>query len=209
MKKKVCDGAGIMSGLKALIYTVMMAAGMAFAQTGPVVVPIGSIGTVPFSPFPHASGALAATSFSTTANKASVYGTSLSTALYTTQISYDVTTADTTSGRTYDIGLYSGSSGGTCSLLVHTGAAPASMTAGWHTIAWTATPISIAPQRIYVAWTSSGTSATAVLEGDTTAVTYAAGIGNVSIATGGTLPATFTCPTDSYVVGPIPFFSAN
>jgi hypothetical protein len=195
--------------MKTLVGIVLLWAGLAAAQTGPVVIPSGALGTVPFIPFTHATGALAATSFSTTANKASVYGTSLTTALYTTQISYDVTTADTTSGRTYDIGLYSGSSGGTCTQLVHIGAAPASMTAGWHTIAWTATPVALAPQRIYVAWTSSGTSATAVLEGDTTAVSYAAGIGNVSITTGGTLPATFTCPTDSYVVGPIPFFSAN
>jgi hypothetical protein len=196
--------------LRKIVCFIFYCAIAAGAQSGPIVLPSGAaIGTVPFLPFPHVSGALAATSFSSTANKASVYGVGLTTPLYTTQITYDVTTADTTSGRTYDIGLYSGSSGGTCTQLVHTGAAPAMMTAGWHTIAWTATPIALAPQRLYVAWTSSGTSATAVLEGDTLAVSYAAGIGNVSIATGGTLPATFTCPADSYVVGPIPFVSAN
>jgi hypothetical protein len=176
-------------------------------QNGPTVIPSGALGTVPFIPFPHASGALAATSFSGTTKKASVYGTSLTTALYTNQISYDVTTADPTA--TYDVGLYSGSSAGTCSLLVHVGLGNATMSLGWHTIAWTATPVSLAPQRIYIAWTSTGTSSTAILEGDSLAVSYAAGVGNVSLATAGTLPVTFTCPTDSYVAGPIPFFSAN
>jgi hypothetical protein len=174
---------------------------------GPVVIPNGALGTVPFIPFPRVSGALAATSFSATANKASVYGTSLPTALYTNHISYDVTKADPTA--TYDVGLYSGSSGGTCSLLVHVGLGNATMSLGWHTIMWTVAPASLAPQRIYIAWTSTGTSSTAILEGDTTAVSYAGGIGNVSLSTAGTLPATFPCPMDSYVVGPIPFFSAN
>ena len=79
------------------------------------------------------------------------------------------------------------------------------MTAGAHTVAWTGGSVTLQPGRYYLALTSSGTSSTAVLYGDSAGVTFAGGtgtsnVGNVSVSSGGTLPSSVTCPTDSVQV---------
>jgi hypothetical protein len=124
----------------------------------------------------------------------------------TSQVSYYVSTADTSSS-TYDLGIYSGTSGGTCTLQAHTGsiAGSTAMTAGAHTVSWTGGSATLQPGRYYLALTASATSSTAVLYGDSAGVTFAGGtaaasVGNVSVTSGGTLPATVTCPTDSVQV---------
>ena len=73
-----------------------------------------------------------ATVFSSSANKAALFGVVLQYSKTTSQVTYFVGTADTTNtSANYDIGIYSGTSGGTCTLQVHTGpiAASSSMTA--------------------------------------------------------------------------------
>jgi hypothetical protein len=146
------------------------------------------------------------TVFSTSSNKAAFFGVLLEYQKTTSQISYYVATADTSS-TTYDLGIYSGTSGGTCSLQAHTGsiAGSTAMTSGAHTVSWTGGSVTLQPGRYYLALTASGTSSTAVLYGDSAGVTFAGGtgtsnVGNVSITSGGTLPTSATCPTDSVQV---------
>jgi hypothetical protein len=153
---------------------------------------------------PHASSS--GTVFSTSSNKAAFFGVMLGYQKTTSQVSYYVATADTSS-TTYDLGIYSGTSGGTCTLQAHTGsiAGSTAMTAGAHTVSWTGGSVTLQPGRYYLALTASATSSTAVLYGDSAGVTFAGGtgtsnVGNASISSGGTLPATATCPTDSVQV---------
>jgi hypothetical protein len=155
-------------------------------------------------PVPHASSS--GTVFSSSANKAALFGVMLGFQKTTTQVSYYVATADTSS-TTYDLGIYSGTSAGTCTLVAHTGsiAGSTAMTSGAHTVSWTGGSVTLQPGRYYLGLTASATSGTAVLYGDSAGVTFAGGtgtsnVGNVAISSGGTLPATATCPTDSVQV---------
>jgi hypothetical protein len=163
---------------------------------------------------PHASSA--GTVFSSTASKAAFFGMMLGFQKTTSQVSYYVSTADA-SATTYDLGIYSGTSGGTCTLQAHTGsiAGSTAMTAGAHTANWTGGSVTLQPGRYYLALTASATSSTAVLWGDSSGVTFAGGtgassVGNVSVATGGLLPGSVTCPTDSVQVAAlIPAWMVN
>lgn len=146
------------------------------------------------------------TVFSSSANKAAFFGAMLGYQKTTSQVSYYVATADTSS-TTYDLGIYSGTSAGTCTLMAHTGsiAGSTAMTAGAHTVNWTGGSVTLQPGRYYLALTASATSSTAVLYGDSAGVTFAGGtgtsnVGNVSVTSGGTLPASVTCPTDTVQV---------
>jgi len=162
---------------------------------------------------PHSSNV---TVFSSSANKAALFGTVLGFQKTTSQLSYFVATADTTA-TTYDLGIYSGTSGGTCTLQAHTGsiAGSTAMTSGAHTVSWTGGSVTLQPGRYYLALTASATTGTAVLYGDSGGVTFAGGtsagnVGNVSVSSGGTLPASVTCPTDSMqVVALIPAWMVN
>jgi hypothetical protein len=163
---------------------------------------------------PHSSSA--GTVFSSSANKAAFFGVILNFQKTTSQASYWVNTADTTA-TTYDLGIYSGSSAGTCTLQAHTGsiAGSTAMTSGAHTVSWTGGSVTLQPGRYYLALTASATASTAVLFGDSAGVTFAGGtgassVGNVSVTSGGTLPATATCPTDSVqVTALIPAWMVN
>ena len=167
------------------------------------VVPPDSSSTV-WMTVPHASSA--GTVFSSSSSKAGFFGVILGFQKTTSQVSYFVSTADTTA-TTYDLGIYSGTSAGTCTLQAHTGpvAGSTAMTSGGHTVSWTGGSVTLQPGRYYLALTASATASTAVLYGDSAGVTFAGGtgassVGNVSITSGGTLPATATCPTDSVQV---------
>ncbi len=152
--------------------------------------------------------------FSGSANKASFYGIILNAPKTTSQMTYFVgTTADNTS-NTYDFGLYSGTSGGTCTLVTHLGAtagttlAPAA--SAWHTVNWTGGSVTLPPGRYYLALTSSATTAQFTTGTDSAELTFLGSVGNVSIATGGSLPASVTCPADSYTTaGAFPAWSIN
>jgi hypothetical protein len=152
----------------------------------------------------HSSSA--GTVFSSVASKAAFFGVMLGFQKTTSQVSYYVATADTSS-TTYDLGIYSGTSAGTCTLMAHTGsiAGSTAMTAGAHTVSWTGGSVTLQPGRYYLAVTASATASTAVIYGDSAGVTFAGGtgtsnVGNVSVSSGGTLPASATCPTDSVQV---------
>jgi hypothetical protein len=168
----------------------------------------GYLTAVPTCPMwftqPHASSTV---SFSGTANKASLWGVVLSCTLATTQITYDVSTADN-SVNTYDLGIVN-SSGTVVAHIGSTAGTTFAPSTGWKTLSWTAST-TLPPGKYYVAITSSCTSACAVLEGGSSGVGLTfAGNQAESVTTGGTLPATITIPSDAYTATTIPAWSVH
>jgi len=153
---------------------------------------------------------------SSTANKAAFFGIVLPFQKTTTQITYEVGTADN-SANLYDVGIYAGTSGGTCTLQVHIGATAGTAFApstGYKTLSWSGGAVTLAPGRYYLAYTASVTSGAAALGASTGTLTFAGGgsagtWGNVSVSTGGTLPGSVTCPTDSYNSATVPAWAVN
>jgi hypothetical protein len=150
--------------------------------------------------------------FASSANFASFYGVILPFQKTTTQVSYNVNTADTGSSN-YDIGIYSGISGGSCTLVAHTGpiAATTSMTLNWHTVNWTGGSVTLQPGRYYIAITSADITAAnqSSITSDVGGMTFAGAKGNVAVTAGGTLDATRTCPTDNPTSNTIPALIIN
>jgi hypothetical protein len=126
-----------------------------------------------------------------TANKATLWGVSLSFPMVSTKVTYDVITADTSSG-TYDLGVYTYAG----VLAAHIGnTAATSFTAGAHTVNWTATA-TLQPGKYYVAITCSATSGCATFGGaSSNGVTFVSNTA-VSVTSGGTLSASITPPAD-------------
>jgi hypothetical protein len=146
-------------------------------------------------------------SFTTTANKAALWGVVLYCNLSTTQVTYDVTTADNT-GNTYDIGIVN-SSGSVVAHIGSTAGTSFAPSTGWKTLSWSSSA-QLPPGKYYLALTTSCTASCAVLEGGNSGagVTFAGNISE-SVTTGGTLPATITVPSDAYTASTIPTFSLH
>ncbi len=138
-----------------------------------------------------------AISFSTTANKAELWGVVLTFPLTTTQVTYDVSTADNSS-NTYDIGVLNSSG----SLVAHIGSTAGTTFApsvGWKTLSWTAAA-TLQPGKYYLAITSSCISACAQVYGGTSAgFTFLGGSSGTaeSVTAGGTLNNGITIPADN------------
>jgi len=168
--------------------------------------------TIPWLTFSHGGSNI---NFSTATNKAIFTGVVLDFAKTTSQVSYNVSTADNTS-NTYDLGVYSGTSGGTCTQQAHIGPTAGTSFAsstGWKTTSWTGGSVTLQPGRYYLAYTTSCTTSCATLIGDTGGFTFAGSSGgansNVTITSGGTLPATATCPSDGYATTSAPNWAIN
>lgn len=170
------------------------AASTAFVQTQ--VVP--NVTTNPWV----VTGPLAATSTGSlfngnNTNQAKVIGLIAPFTKTTTKVCYEIgATADNTA-NTYDIGFYSGSSGGAGTLLGHIGPTAGTTFAPtintYNCINWLSS-FTIPAGRIYVALTTSATSAQAVIFGASAGSTVTTAI-NVAITAGGTLSA-LTLPAD-------------
>ncbi len=167
---------------------------------------------IPWLTFSHGGSNI---SFSTATNKAIFTGVILDFAKTTSQISYNVSTTDNTA-NSYDLGIYSGSASGTCTQQAHIGSTAGTTFAsstGWKTTAWTGGSVTLAPGRYYLAYTTSCTSSCATLIGDTGGFTFAGSSGgansNVTVTSGGTLPATATCPADGYATTSAPNWAIN
>ena len=93
-----------------------------------------------------------AISFSSTANKAELWGVVLTFPLTTTQVTYDVSTADNTS-NTYDIGVLN-SSGSVVAHIGSTAGTTFAPSTGWKTLSW-AVSATLQPGKYYLAITSS------------------------------------------------------
>ncbi len=167
----------------------------------------------PWMPTGHYAAGI---NFSTTANKAIFTGVVLTYPKTTTQVTYLVSTADNTA-NTYDIGIYSGTSGGSCTQVAHLGSTAgttfAPTAATWKTASWTGGSVTLQPGRYYLAYTTSCTSSCAAMGGDSGGFTFAGNSGgassNASVTTGGTLPTSVTCPTDSYTASSMPVWAIN
>jgi hypothetical protein len=166
----------------------------------------GTSSQVPWFTQPSATGTV---SFLTSANVAKLYGVLYSgaTPLTSTQVVYNVQTADNTSNN-YDIGLYNTSG----TLVAHLGATAGTSFApstGWKTVNWGA-PATIKQGKYYLAITTSCTTSCAVLIGSSTGVgfTFAGGISE-SVSSGGTLPATVTIPSDVFTTTTVPTWSVQ
>ncbi len=138
-----------------------------------------------------------AISFSSTANKAELWGVVLTFPLTTTQVTYDVSTADNTS-NTYDIGVLN-SSGSVVAHIGSTAGTAFAPSTGWKTLSWTASA-TLQPGKYYLAITSSCTSSCAQIYGGTSAgFTFVGGSSGTaeSVTAGGTLNNGITIPADN------------
>jgi len=139
--------------------------------------------------------------FSTSSNVVKLWGVVLTWPLTTTQLTYNVSTADSnTSGAcNYDIGLADTS--GTIKAHIGATANQTFGSSGSHTVNWTGGSATLQPGKYYVAFTTSCTANTAALSGDGSAasVTFQNG-GTAGIAAGGALTS-FTGPADSWSWG--------
>jgi hypothetical protein len=169
--------------------------------------------SVPWMPTPHYSTGI---TFSTATNKAVFTGVVLTFPKTTSKVTYLVSGADNTA-NVYDIGVYSGTSGGTCTQVTHVGPtagtafAPTAST--WKTLNWTGGSVTLQPGRYYMAYSTNCSTSCATMGGDSAGMTFAGssvgGNSNVSVTSGGTLPASVTCPTDSFTTSSMPNWAIN
>ena len=145
---------------------------------------------------------------SATVNKAGVWGQFLDRAVSTGHLVYETgTTADNTAA-TYDFGIATGVPGGTCTVIANIGPTAgttfAPTTSTWISLPWVQGTVTIPAGRIYGVLTTSQTGTPATLFRSPLPVitgTFQFNITALSIATGGTLPPTFTCPADTSIAG--------
>ncbi len=138
-----------------------------------------------------------AISFSSTANKAELWGVVLTFPLTTTQVTYNVSTADNTSNM-YDIGVLS-SSGTVVAHIGSTAGTTFAPSTGWKTLNWT-TSATLQPGKYYLAITSNCTSSCAQVYGGSSAgFTFVGGSSGTaeSVTAGGTLNNGITIPADN------------
>jgi hypothetical protein len=131
-------------------------------------------------------------------NKAAWWGVVLSFPLTTTQVTYEVGTADNTS-NTYDIGIYDAQG----NLKAHIGPTPGtafSASTGIKTLNWLA-PVTLQPGRYYLAYTSSctagGASCAQLSGGNGDGVTFLS-MAWMTVSSGGTLNGPLTPPVDTW-----------
>jgi hypothetical protein len=138
-----------------------------------------------------------AISFSSTTNKTELWGVVLTFPLITTQVTYDVATADNTS-NTYDIGVLNSSG----NIVAHLGSTPGTTFApntGYKTLSWTSNA-TLQPGKYYLAITSSCTSSCAQVYGGSSAgFTFLGGSSGTAenVTAGGTLNNGITIPVDN------------
>src|SRR6202167_4774021 len=138
-----------------------------------------------------------AISFSSTANKAELWGVVLTFPLATTQVTYYVSTADNTS-NTYDIGVLN-SSGNIVAHIGNTAGTTFRANTGWKTLSWAASA-TLQPGKYFLAITSSCTSSCAQVYGGSSAgFTFLGGSSGTaeSVTAGGTLNNGITIPADN------------
>jgi hypothetical protein len=169
---------------------------------GPGSVTISALGggtaTLPFfvTGGQHTGGTQA-----TTANVTKLWGFLLPYNVTTTQVTYDVATADNTT-HDYDIGIFDNSG----NLVLDIGPTPGTAFApakAFETLAWTQGSTSLAAGRYYLAITTNCTTACAKVEAATTYVSFAIGL-SAGASAGGALPTTITPPADVWSTGAQP-----
>jgi len=132
-------------------------------------------------------------------NVTALWGFLLPYNITTTQLTYDVTTADSTANE-YDIGLFNDSG----DRVLHTGAtlgttfAPSAAT--FRSLAWNEGSTHLSAGRYYLAFTTNCSSSCAHLGAATSYVSFTINA-SVGASAGGALPSTLTPPADSWSTG--------
>jgi hypothetical protein len=155
----------------------------------------------PALPFFATGGAHTGTTQAVTANVTRLWGFLLPYNVVTTQVTYQVTTADSTAND-YDIGIFDNSG----NLLLDIGATPGSTfapSAAFKTLAWTQGSTSLPPGRYYLGLTTNCASKCAVVGASATFVSFTINA-SAGASQGGALPATVTPPADAWGTGSQP-----
>ncbi len=158
----------------------------------------GSAATLPFF---ATGGAHTGAIQTVTLNVNKLWGLLVPYNVTTTQITYDITTADNTAND-YDIGIFDNSG----NRLVDVGPTPGTTLApstGFHTLTWTQGSTALAAGRYYLAITTNCASACAKIAGSATYVSFAINV-SAGASTGGALPSTLTPPADKWNTGTQP-----
>jgi fibronectin-binding autotransporter adhesin len=168
---------------------------------GPGSVTISSSGggggspTLPF--FVTASARNGATQV-LTQNVTKLWGFLLPYNVTTTEITYDITTKDSTVND-YDIGIFN-STGSLVLDLGPTAGTAFAPTAAFHTLKWAQGSTSLAAGKYYIAITTNCKTACAVVGAVGSFISFAANA-SAGATTGGALPATLTPPADTWAAG--------
>jgi hypothetical protein len=155
---------------------------------------------VPWAVVPRCSNGNS--TFPSSSNKALVYGLLLTYPLSTSKLGYYVNTADNTA-NTYDVAVYTGAASSSDNRLLHTGSTAGTTFApstGYRSLNWAEGTTTLAPGRYYLLITSSASAGQAAISVDSSFGTlFNSGTSGVTIASGGTSPATWTSSADSWV----------
>jgi hypothetical protein len=168
---------------------------------GPGSVTISASAAAPTLPFFATSGERTGSSLSATANVTTIWGFLLPYNVTTTQVSYQVTTADKTANE-YDIGIFNNSGNLVLAIGPTAGTAFAAAT-GFNTLSWTQGSTTLPAGRYYLAFTTNCASSCAAIGASTSFVSFAIAH-SAGATTGGALPSTVTPPTDAWMTGAQP-----
>jgi hypothetical protein len=127
-----------------------------------------------------------------------VWGVLLPYNVTTTQVGYDVTTADNTAND-YDLGIFDNSG----NLVANIGPTPGTSfaaTKGFHTLPWAQGSVSLSAGRYYVAFTTNCASSCALVAASAAYVSFAINL-SAGTSQGGALPSTMTPPADIWSTG--------
>jgi trimeric autotransporter adhesin len=136
-----------------------------------------------------------------TANTTNVWGILFPFNVITTEVTYDVKTADNTANN-YDLGIFSN----TGTLLVNLGPTPGTTFApskGFRTLNWVQGSTSLPAGRYYLALTTNCSATCSKLGGSPSFVSFAVNV-SAGSSKGGTLPASITPPAGNWSAGTQP-----
>jgi hypothetical protein len=155
----------------------------------------------PTLPFFATGGERTGGSLGATKNVTTLWGFLLPYNVTTTQMTYQVTTADKTANE-YDIGIFDNSGNLVLAIGPTAGTTFAAVT-GFNTLAWTQGSVTLPAGRYYLAFTTNCASSCAAIGADTSFVSFAANV-SAGATTGGALPSTVSTPTDAWSTGDQP-----
>jgi hypothetical protein len=164
---------------------------------GPGSIKISAAGAAAL-PFFSTGGQQTGSTQSAGQNINSLWGFLLPYSVTTTQVTYNVTTADNTANL-YDIGVFNNSG----ALIEHIGATAGTTFAsatGFHSLSWAEGSKTLAAGRYYLAFTTNCTSGCAAIGAAPGFVSFAINASG-GASTAGALPATLTLPADTWATG--------
>jgi hypothetical protein len=167
-------------------------------KPGSVIISAAGGSGSPTLPFFVTGGEHTGVSQAAVQNATRLWGFLLPYNVTTTQLTYDVVTADNTA-HNYDIGIFNTSG----NLVVDLGPAPGptfSPSKGFHTLRWTQGSTSLAAGRYYLAFTTNCSSSCAQVAAVATFVSFAINLSGGTSA-GGALPSSMTPPADTWGTG--------